>query len=105
MGDPSRSKPSLQTGMEGRRGLFEKETSIGTQRWDLLQFKRIPREGPSDSMMARAEQRSPTEPQRVPLSRYQALIRRLGTSSQLWGVGQGQTPVDPRGRLVEHHNS
>ena len=55
--------------------LLVREASAGTWRRDLLLFRESPQDGPSASMIDRAARRSPTDPQRVPSSRYQALIK------------------------------
>ena len=48
---------------------------------DLARSKNRPRGVPSDSMIERAFERSSGEPQKVPSSRNQVLIRSPGTSS------------------------
>ena len=55
--------------------------ALGMKRINLLVLRWRPTEGPSDSTIWRATEKSPGEPTRVPSSRYQAFKARLGTSA------------------------
>ena len=69
---------------------------------DLLLLRKSPRGGPSDSMMERAVASSFSVTQRVPSSRYHALMRRPGTASLIFSMTGWRTranfrPRGPRG--------
>ena len=64
---------------------------------DLDRFRKRPLEGPSDSMIDTAEARLSKEPHRVPSSRYQAFIRRSGTSRLIRSIIGCKVKANPRG--------
>ena len=82
IGAPRKPKPSDVEGMSAGRGFGRAAASCGMNRRDFLLFRWRPRAGPSSSTIWRALARSAGVPQRVPSSRYQTLMLRVGTS--LW---------------------
>ena len=72
----------------------------GEKMKDLALFRKRPRGGPSASMMERAAARSSWEPQKVPSSRYHALMRRPGTDSLIFSMMGWRTREKPRGRRL-----
>ena len=97
MGQPSRTKPSLVTGMSDGRGLRPKSSSLGMKSRDFALFRFSPLVGLSSSMMLIAFIKSSGDPQRVPSSRYHTLIRRLGTSRLIRSTIGWRAKAKPRG--------
>ena len=100
IGQPRRQKPPRTTGTSGGREEEEASQSLGMKRRDFSLLRWRPTEGPSDSTMWRAAERSPGGPTRVPSSRYQAFKAREGTSALIrsmigWRVRAN--PSGPRG--------
>ena len=94
-GDRNNLKPPLVTEIpEGRHLLKTAE---------ICPFSNNPRRWPSASIISKVARRSVVEPQRVPSSRNQVLIRRSGTFG-LFDNGE-QNPGAPRGRLAAHHSN
>ena len=91
----------MAEGIEKHRSPWEKRKDLPLLRWR-------PTEGPSVSTMRSAAERSPGEPTRVPLSRYQAFKARVGTSALIrstmgWRVKA--TPSKPRGPPAAPHSN
>ena len=103
-GEPRSSNPSLVVSTPGGNTWSGRVASAGTNRRDLLLFKRRPREGPWDSIIVRAEQMSLGDSHKVPSSRYQALISKPGTSLLICSTTGWQSTRDPRGHPAEPHS-
>ena len=91
-GDPNRVNPSETSGIFERRGSTEKLAGAAIS--DLDRFRSRPRGGP---MMDRAAARSSSDPHRVPSSRYQALIKRPGTSRLIRSTTGWRASANPKG--------
>ena len=79
------------------RGLQELSPSLGMKRRDFAWLRWSPLAGPSSSTILRALSRSFGVPHRVPSSRYQTLIFKLGTSSLIRSIMGWRVRAKPRG--------
>ena len=83
--------------MSDGRGLQELSPSLGMKRRDFAWLRWSPLAGPSSSTILRALSRSFGVPHRVPSSRYQTLIFKLGTSSLIRSIMGWRVRAKPRG--------
>ena len=97
IGQPRRQKPLRVTGTSDGKVEREESQALGMKRRDLPLLRWRPIEGPADSTMWRAAERSWVEPTRVPSSRYQAFRSREGTSALIRLMMGGRVRVNPSG--------
>ena len=91
-----RRKVVVKSGGRGLLGI-EPEQEGGIKRRDLLQFRWRPKEGPSLPMMLSTVNKSSGRPHKVASSKYQLLIKRLGTSCLICSTIGCKVRAKPRG--------
>ena len=84
-----------------REGYWLDQHQGGTNNKDLLLLRWRPLEGPSSSIIFKAFNRSSPEPQRVPSSRYQTFINKLGSSFAILSM-MGWRAKQRLGDLKDH---